>query len=186
MDNLLRNDVVFAFPLVQEEFVEFVIQKLFDEILHGQEVTLVLHSLNAKDKRKEPKLRIALLNSFRHYAEMASYDLTEVMTDGLFAIVVSLMVLIITFAIIIPVAVYKPGESNNPWYNLIYDFLLVFLWVAIWHPFEIIVYGRYMVRFRRDICRTLGNAKITIVPLEKEFIQSGIDFRFEEIEVEEV
>lgn len=185
VDNLFKEDGIFAFPLIQDEFIEFIIHKLFDEVLYGQEVTIILHSLDPKDKRKEQRVRIALLNSFRHYAEMASYELNETMTEGIFAIIISAIILLIVFVVIIPLNVYVPDSANNVWYGLLFDFLIVFLWVAIWHPFEQLIYGRYMVRFKRDICRALGTARVSVLPLEKDFIKDGIDFKFEEIELEQ-
>jgi len=162
LEALLDSDSTFAFPRVNSETVEYLIKKAWDQILPGQQTKLVVQTLGRIDTDVTQQLSIAFNNSFRYEAKMSNYELISTSADGCASCIMSTIIVIVVFCILIPihVAVVVFEVTPTSWLMLVDGIGIIIMWVAVWHPVELLIYGRHMIRMRHNICNTLADSTI--------------------------
>ena len=152
----------FGFSLINEDFLEFIIYKVWDDLLDGQQIRLNFQTLDGNDLEKLEELQIAVSNSFRHAAILTDDQLVHTVSEGCASIGLSVIVMLICTAILVPIAVTFRGGTIPVWVAIIVAVCIIILWVVVWHPVELLVYSPYMLKMRRNICMRLGDAQVSL------------------------
>jgi len=167
VDALIVSDNPYAFPKINDDVTEYIIQKAWNEMaLYHTETCIEVHTMNDADVTRTAELEIAISNSFHHFRKLAEYDLLQTVSEGLTSCLISLGVIVVTLGgVILPLTIIygndlptAAGEVNS--------FMIIVFWVAIWHPVELLVYGRHMIRLRMQICHRLSDASCEILVID--------------------
>jgi len=165
---MLNGDTCLAYPRVRDELVEAIISDTWDVLSVHQTVHVVIESLDASDASNKDALRMAqagFSNTFRREAQLLNQQLRRTCHEGILSVLISLIVIAVALAVLVPL-LNANSKGTLPWWDLIvYGFLIIMVWVAVWHPFELLVYGRYVPRIRANVCACLGDATLTVAHL---------------------
>lgn len=152
---------VYAFDLIKPEIIEYIIQRSWDALLFQQRIVLVVQTLEEEDLSRKRELEIALQNSFRYQGKMTHYETVRAGSEGWWSALLALIVYGICIGCIFPLVQYYTS-TQEVWASYLADFFIIVLWVAIWHPVEILIFSRMMLRRRRQICKKLENADVAL------------------------
>ena len=161
VDNLLDLENPFGFGQVNADVVEFLLQKAWDELLYRQTAEIIIYTNTPEDVDRKDEVALAMSKSFKFAAKMTNYELKRTLSEGIIAVWIAVIATGLVLAIYIPI-ILEFGQ--NEWTELATSILVIFIWVAIWHPTELLLFGRYMLRQKRNVLKTLGEAVIEIHP----------------------
>ena len=133
VSSLIDDSNPFGFSLINEDFLEFIIYKVWDDLLYGQQIHLNFQTLDSNDLEKQEELQIAVSNSFRHAAILTDDQLVHTVSEGCASIGLSVAVMIVCAAILVPIVVTFRGETIPVWVAII---------VSIHKLFDEVLYGQ--------------------------------------------
>lgn len=157
---LIVQDSPFAFLTVSDEVIEFLIQKAWDELLYKQKPHIVVQSLDSSVKQDKDLIEVALRNSFYYTARMTNYERIRTTAEGCSSCRISICVILLVLAVLIPIV--SVGAQAYAWVQLLIGIGIIVIWVAIWHPIEMLLYGTIALLSRRNLCVTLGEAIVSV------------------------
>lgn len=160
LDNLLQNDGPFAFQQLESSVVDFLKQKTWDEIVSRQEVHLLVHSLEPKDKDRLLELKLAVQNTFRFAKKMVDYEAARTLSEGLTSVWISIIAIACVLAVILPVILNI--KEDDPLVRLLTSIPVIIIWVAVWHPVELLLYGRSMLKQESNVCVALSECNVIL------------------------
>jgi len=182
VDVLLDNEGPFAFPRIHGEIINFLIEKTWDEILPGQKTRLVIHSMNPGDKDRAKEVSIAINNSFRYEMKLSHYQIIRRSADGTASCLMAVIFVLLVLAVLIPLNITYASSSMPGWLVLLEAFLVIVFWVVIWNPMDALIFGRHMLRVRRQVCKTLASSVVEINPIDSSRPEDS-EYDFDEVEV---
>ncbi|MCK0196458.1 hypothetical protein MWN34_05965 [Ancylobacter sp. 6x-1] len=97
---------------------------------------------------------------FTRRAERVSRDLSRLLATGLRALVIGLVVLGLSLLVGQALVNLFP---NSRLANVMMEGLVIFGWVANWHPMEIFLFEWWPLAAERRLCRRLAAASVTVL-----------------------
>jgi hypothetical protein len=178
-DLILDNDSPFAFNVIKADVAEYILQNAWQNLYFGQvcEIIIVCENylidsenqlLLAEENSKfilsmKQKIQIAINNTFRFKALEAKFELIRIFSQGITATFISIIWAIILSYILVVLLTQAQEGVTKIWLGLLVAIDTILLWVVIWVPLELWIFGRFLTRIRFDVCQTLGDAEVSIV-----------------------
>jgi hypothetical protein len=155
----------FAFLTAHDDACDYLCDRAWDKIMkYGKKIRIMVHSQEPLDYNRESEVTIALENSFRHRVRMTEFEVQQIAdsgcTSGLIAIVMMLLILCITIPIIVS---FQDNGVVPTWMQVIYEIMAIALWVSIWNPYQLLVYGSFEARTKLSLVKALADAEIQLI-----------------------
>jgi hypothetical protein len=160
IDALISSEKnVFGFLEIDSDLREFFIDKCKESLFSNQAVELHLYTSDPEDLRRLAEVSTAIGNSFRFEGRKAHSLMQGIVYEGLNATFLGLIMSTLCIGLII--GLYFAIQDAR-WSQLVSQILVIVIWVSVWNPVDLLVFGRYQTRQRCKICKALAEARISI------------------------
>lgn len=152
----------FAFTMIDKDIAEFLVQRAWDAVLNRQQIVFVFQTLEHGDLDRKQELQLAVRNSFQFSFTMAHFEALRAGSEGWWSALIAMIIYIICLAFIFPLAKAYNITAGEQSLHMISDIFVIVLWVVVWHPVEILVFSRLMIRRKRLVCHTLQDSNVLL------------------------
>lgn len=107
-----------------------------------------------------PGLEAAFRDHFEKCAEAETRKLQEHFRTGRRALLIG----VVTLSICLAIAFYISGLPQRPSTRVVQESFVILGWVSVWKPIEMFLYDWMPGARRRDLCRLLAAADVSVLP----------------------
>jgi hypothetical protein len=154
-----RDPAPFRDRDLDDDFVEYVVDSA-RELPRSAPIKLVIY-VDAPEAKDLPKKSIcdAIYNFFDYQAERQRLDLKSFMSRAQVFLAIGLVILALCLAVSQNIA----GVNSLGSFNLLREGVIIFGWVSIWKPIELILYDWYPLYEKLRFYRRLLAADIDVL-----------------------
>lgn len=110
---------------------------------------------------QEEEVKNAVHYHYAWEAKKASEDIEEAIRDGRKSLVVGLLVVFLLLALAEAILIFGSGR----FLTAVSESLIIFAWVAMWSPAELLLYAHIPIRRRRKLALKLSEAAVSVRPV---------------------
>jgi len=147
-------------PLVEPRIHPDVAEVLWSDALESAKSERFRIEITAPfvGSEQEAEVREAIRYHYAWDAKKAREEIEETLRDGRKSLAVGLLVVFLLLAISEAILVFGSGRFATA----ISESLIIFAWVAIWSPAELLLYAHIPIRRRRKLALKLAESEVVV------------------------